>query len=145
MDVGLIFYWEGGYSKHYWRDLIKSKQLSSDSVCRAQCLLDFLVMVIQFITEKRFKLVFFPFAKVILIVLKNLFRVYFHFYSMIIFVLLKCSFGILKEEIRCFPSTFICSFMVKVLDSLLEVSEFELQSYYQVYFQIDKLEKSINP
>ena len=32
---------------HCWWDLIRSKQQSSGSVCDAQCLLDFLVIVIQ--------------------------------------------------------------------------------------------------
>ena len=37
------------HSIHCWWDLIKSKQLCTDPVCHFQCLLDFLVMVIQFI------------------------------------------------------------------------------------------------
>ena len=35
--------------------------------------------------------------------------------------------------------------MAKVLDSSLEVSEFELQSRYYVYFQIKTPGKSMNP
>ena len=31
-------------SVHYWWDLVRLKQLSSDSVCHMQCLLDFLVI-----------------------------------------------------------------------------------------------------